>query len=209
MNDKIGSQSLTNLDSRKRSPIWEIERAVANECRSSKDGDVVDQVVVLEIKSFAVVESIRKLRLLISTLAVKSIPQTRKFERADTSRCRLHRWSFSRPFRSPITTSPPTSALHTRGCLTTVLQSMVPLPHHAQLNKLCRRFAPRSHGSRFKSISSRNCDLTPRNAPALSHWICPTSACSSSPFLLKNFRGALTIQSQCRQFGLNITEGRC
>ena len=194
MNDKIGSQSLTNLDSRKRSPIWEIERAVANECRSSKDGDVVDQVVVLEIKSFAVVESIRKLRL-ISTLAVKSIPQTRKFERADTSRCRLHRWSFSRPFRPPITTSPPTPALHTRGCLTIVFQPMAPMPHHAQLNKLHSHFAPRSHASRFKSISGQKCNLTPRNAPALSHWTCPPSACSSSPFLLKILRAVLTIQT--------------
>ena len=73
-----------------------------------------------------------------------------------------------------------------RRCILEHAQQMAPLPHHAQLNKLCRHFAPRSNTSRFKSISSRNCDLTPRNAPALSHWTCPTSACSSSPFLLKN-----------------------
>ena len=44
-------------------------------------------------------------------------------------------------------TSLPPPALHTRACLTTVFQPMVPLPHHAQLKKLHRNFAPRSHAT--------------------------------------------------------------
>ena len=40
-----------------------IVRAVANKCRSSEDGNVLDKVVVVEIKSFAAMESICKARL--------------------------------------------------------------------------------------------------------------------------------------------------
>ena len=66
MIDKIRSQTMTHLDSRKRSPTWMLVRAVANECRSSEDGNVIDEVVVVEIKSFAAMESICKARLPMS-----------------------------------------------------------------------------------------------------------------------------------------------
>ena len=78
-----------------------------------------------------------------------------------------------------------------------------------QLNKLRRHFAPRSHTSSYKSISSRNCKLTPRNASALSHWTCPTSPRSFLPFIPKILRVVLTIQSQYKRFEFNVTEGRC
>ena len=162
------------------------------------------------IKSFAVVESIRKLRLRISTSTVELTPLRPERSKEPTPHTADSIVGRSLAlFVHLSTTSPPTPALHTRECLTTVFQPMAPMPHHAQLNKRCKHFAPQSYISRFKSISSRKCNLTPRNAPALSHWTCPTSACSSSPFLLKFFRGALTIQSQCRQVGLDITKGRC
>ena len=63
--------SLMHLDSRKRSPTWKIARAVANECRSSEDGDIVDKVVIVGIKSFAELESVCKPRLRISTSTVE------------------------------------------------------------------------------------------------------------------------------------------
>ena len=53
MNDKLRSQSLTHPDLRiVRSPTRNIARAVTNEYRSNEDGDVVDDVVVVEMKSF-------------------------------------------------------------------------------------------------------------------------------------------------------------
>ena len=66
--------SVMHLDSRKRSPTWKIAIAVANECRGSKDGDVVDEVVVVKITSFVVVVSICNLRLRISTSTVELTP---------------------------------------------------------------------------------------------------------------------------------------
>ena len=169
MNDKRGSQRLTHLDSRKLSPTQKIARAVANRCRSSEDGDEVDEVVVVDIKSFAVVESICKLRLRISTSTVESTPLRPEHLKEPTPHTADSIVGRSLTlFVHLSTTSPPTLALHTRACLTTVFQPMAPLAHHAQLHKLLRHFAPRSHGSHFKSISSQNCDLTPRNAPALS-----------------------------------------
>ena len=63
---------------------------------SSEDGDVVDKVMVVEIKSFAVVRCICELRLHIYT------SETRTLERSDASRCQRHRWSLSRSFRSSI-----------------------------------------------------------------------------------------------------------
>ena len=42
----------------------------SNECRSSEDGDIVHEVAVVEIKSFAVLESVCKLHLHISTSTV-------------------------------------------------------------------------------------------------------------------------------------------
>ena len=154
------------------------------------------------IKNFAVVESICKPRLRISTSTAEST-----FLRSERPKEPTPHAADSIVGRSLAlfvhlsTTSPPTPALHARARLTTVFQPMAPLPHHAQLNKLRRHFAPQSHTSRFKSISSWSCHLTRRNAPALSHWTCPTSARSSSPFLLKNLRAGLTIQSQCKRFG--------
>ena len=79
-----------------------------------------------------------------------------------------------------------------------VFQPMASLPHHAQLNKLPRHFAPRLQTLLLKTISSQNCNLTQWNASALSHWTCPTSDRLSSPFLLKHLRAVLTIQSQCK-----------
>lgn len=38
-----------DVGSRKHSPAWNIAGAAANDCRSSEDGDVVDEVVVVEI----------------------------------------------------------------------------------------------------------------------------------------------------------------
>ena len=150
---------------------------------------------MVDIKSFAVVESIRKLRL-ISTSAVESIPLRPECSKDPTPPAADSIVGHSLAlFVHLSTTSPPTPALHTRGCLTTVYQPMAPLPHYAQLYKVHRNFAPRSDTSRFKSISSRNCNLTPRDAPALSHWTCPTSARWSPSFLLKKLRAALTIQS--------------
>ena len=209
MNDKRRSQRLTRLDSRKRSLTRKIARAVANECRSSGGGDIVDEVVVVEIESFAVLESICKLRLRLSTSTVGLTPlrsESKEPTRRATDSIVGHSLAL---FVHLSTTSPPTAALHTRRYLTAVFQPTAPLPHHAQPNKLHSHFAPRSHASRFKSISGRKCNLTPRNAPALSHWTCPTSACSSSPFLLKNLRAVLTIQSQCKRLEFNVTEGRC
>ena len=204
MSDKIRSQNLTHLDSRKCSPTVKIARAVANKCRSSRDGAVVDEVVVVEINSYAVVESIYKPCLLISTSTIEVTPLRRE--------C----WEGPMPHaadsivgRSPTlfvylsATFPPTPVLHTRGCLTTVFQPMAPMPHHAQLNKRRIHLHPRLHTSRFKSTSSRNCRLTPQNAPALSHWTGPTSARSSSPFLLKFLRAVLMIQSQGKWFEFN------
>ena len=49
-------------------------RAVANECRSSEDGNVIDEVVVVEIKSFVVIESICKARLRMSAPTAESTP---------------------------------------------------------------------------------------------------------------------------------------
>ena len=187
VSDKIRSQNLTHLDSRKRSPTVKIARAVANECRSSRDGAVVDEVVVVEINSYAVVESIYKPRLLISTSTIEVTPLRRECWEGPTPHA-----ADSIVGRSPAlfvylsATFPPTPVLHTRACLTTVFRPMAPMPHHAQLNKRRIHLPPRSHTSRFKSSSSRNCSLTPQNAPALSHWTCPTSARSSSPFLLKS-----------------------
>ena len=155
MNDKRGSQSLMHLDSRKRSPTRRIARAVANGCRSSEDGEVVDEVVVVRITSFAVVESICKLHLRISTSTAEIIPLRPEYSKEPTGHAADT--IIGRSLALPVhlsTTSPPTPALHTRACLTTVFQPMAPLPHYAQLNKLCRHFARRSHGSRFKSISS-------------------------------------------------------
>ena len=106
------------------------------------------------------------------------------------------------------TTSPPTLALHTRACFTTVFQPTAPLPHHAQLSKL-RRQSLLYRTARVSILSSRNYNLTRRNAPALSHSTCPTSARSSLPFLLTNLRAVLTIQSQCKRFGFDVTDGRC
>ena len=149
---------------------------------------------MVEIKSFAVVESIYEPRLRIPTSTVELAPL-----RAESSKEPTPPAADSIVGRSPAlfvhvcTTSPPTLALHTRAYLTTVFQPMAPLPHHAQLNKLRRHFAPRSHTSRYKSISSRNCNLTPRNASALSHWTCTTSPRSFSPFIPKFLRAVLTI----------------
>ena len=146
-----------------------IARAVANECRSGGGGDIVDEIVVVEIKSFAVLESICKLRLRLSTSTVESTPLSPEHSKETTRHTADSIVGHSLAlFVHLSTTFPPTSALHTRACLTTVFQPLAPLAHDAQLHKLCRHFAPRSHGSRFKSISSRNCDLTARNAPALS-----------------------------------------
>ena len=88
------------------------------------------------------------------------------------------------------TTSPPTPALHTRACLTTVFQPMTPLPYYAQLNKLRRHFAPRSHGSRFKSISS----------PHFTECTCPVT------LGLSNFRSFVpAIPSQKFESGVDDT----
>ena len=149
---------------------------------------------MVRITSFAVFESICKLRLRISTSTAELTPLRPEYSKEPTRHAADSVVGRSLAvFVHLSTASPPTPALHTRECLTTVFQPMAPMLHHAQLNKLRRHFAPRSHGSRFKSISSRNCDLTPRNAPALSHWTCPTFAHSSSPFLVKNLKAVLTI----------------
>ena len=52
MNDNLRSQSLTHLDFKKRSPTRNIARAVTNECRSNEEDDVIDDDVVVEMKSF-------------------------------------------------------------------------------------------------------------------------------------------------------------
>ena len=99
MNDKRGSQSLTHLDSRKCSPTRRIARAIANGCRSNEDGDVVDEVMVVEIKSFAVAEIICETRLHISTSTTELIPlRPEHSKQPNASCCQLHRWSFSRHF---------------------------------------------------------------------------------------------------------------
>ena len=84
MNEKIRSRSLAHLDSRKRSPTRNNARAAAEECMSSEDGDVVNRVMVVEIKSFAVVKCICKLRLHLYT------SQTRTLKTGDASHCQLH-----------------------------------------------------------------------------------------------------------------------
>ena len=159
-----------HLDSRKCSPTVKIARAVANKCRSGGGGNIVDEVLVVEIRSFAVVESICKLRLRLSTSTVELTPLRSEHSKEPTWHAANSIVGHSLAlFVHLSTTFPPTSALHTRTCLTMVFQPMAPLAHHTQLHKLCRHFAPRSHGSRFKSICSWNCNLTPLNAPALSH----------------------------------------
>lgn len=42
------------------------EPDAANECRSREDGDIIDEVVIVELKSFAELESVCKLCLHIS-----------------------------------------------------------------------------------------------------------------------------------------------
>ena len=49
-------------------------RVAANQCRSSEDGNVIDEVVVVEIKSFAVIESTCKARLRMSTSTAELTP---------------------------------------------------------------------------------------------------------------------------------------
>ena len=143
VSDKIRSQNLTHLDSRKRSPTSTSTIEVTplrRECWEGPTPHAADSIVGRSPALFVYLSA----------------------------------------------TFPPTPVLHTRACLTTVFRPMAPMPHHAQLNKRRIHLPPRSHTSRFKSTSSRNCSLTPRNAPALSHWTCPTSTRSSSPFLLKS-----------------------
>ena len=50
--DRSGVNLSIYLDFRKRSPIRNIARAVMNECRSNEEGDVVDDDVVVQMKSF-------------------------------------------------------------------------------------------------------------------------------------------------------------
>ena len=160
---------------------------------------------MVEIKSFAVVESIYKPLLRTPTSTVELAPL-----RAECSKEPTPPAADSIVDRSPavfvhiFTTSPPTLALHTQAYLTTFFQPMAPLPRHTQLDKLRTHFAPRSHTSRYKHISSRYCNLTPRNAPALSHWTCPTSPRSFSPFIPKFLRAVLNIQSQCKRSEFNV-----
>ena len=143
MNDKIRSQSLTHLDSRKRSPTSKIVRAAANECRSSEDGNVIDEVVVVEIKSFAVIESTCKARLRMSTSTAELTPLRPERSKEPTPHAADSIVGRSLAlFVHLSTTSPPTPALHTRACLTTIFQPMAPPPQQAQLNKLRRHFAP-------------------------------------------------------------------
>ena len=108
------------------------------ECRSSEDGDIVHEVAVVEIKSFAVLESVCKLRLRISTSTVDqhlSDQNVRKSRRLtlptpslvvlsllssiyppplrQSQRCMLEhasRQSSSLRHRCPITPSPTSSA---------------------------------------------------------------------------------------------------
>ena len=100
---------------------------------------------MVEIKSFAVVESIYKPLLRIPTSTVELAPL-----RAECSKEPTPPAADSIVDRSPavfvhiFTTSPPTLALHTRAYLTTFFQPMAPLPRHTQLNKLRTHFAPRS-----------------------------------------------------------------
>ena len=127
MNDKIRSQSLTHLDSRKRSPTSKIVRAAANQCRSSEDGNVIDEIVVVEIKSFAVIESICRACLRMSTPTAESTPLRLECSKEATPHAADSIIGRSLAlFVHLATTSPPTPALHTRACLTTVFQ----LWHH-------------------------------------------------------------------------------
>ena len=137
--DKIRSQSLTHLDSRKRSPTSKIVRAAANEYRRSEDGNVIDEVVVVEIKSFAVIESICKDHLHMSTTTTELTPLGPKCSKEVTPHAAhsIVGHSFAL-FVHLSTTSPPTPALHTQPCLMTVFQPMALPPHHAQLNNLRR-----------------------------------------------------------------------
>ena len=84
---------------------------------------------MVEIKSFAVVESIYKPRLRIPTSTVELAPL-----RAECSKEPTPPAADSIAGRSPalfvhvFTTSPPTPALHTQAWLTTAFQPMAPLP---------------------------------------------------------------------------------
>ena len=119
MNDNLRSQSLTHLDSRKRSPTSKIVRAAANECRRSEDGNVTDEVVVVEIKRFAVIESICKARLRISTPTAELTPLRRECSKEATPHAAGSIVGRSLAlFVHLSTTSPPTPALHNRACLT-------------------------------------------------------------------------------------------
>ena len=161
---------------------------------------------MVDIKSFAVVEGILKLRLRISTSTVKlTLPRPERSKEPTPHTADSIVGRSLALFVHLSTTSPPTPALHTRECLTTVFQPMAPLPHYAQLNKLRRHFAPRSHGSRFKSISS----------PHSTECTCPVT------LDLSNFRSLVLAippqifesdvddTGQCKRFEFNVTEGRC
>ena len=139
MNDKIRRQSLTDLDSRKRSPTCKIVRAVANECSSNEDGNVIDEVLAVEIKSFAVIESICKDRLRMSTSTAELTPLRPGCSREATPHAAHSIIGRSVAlFVHSSTASPLNPALHTRACVTAVVQPVAPPPHHAQLNKLHR-----------------------------------------------------------------------
>ena len=192
---------------RKRSPTWKIARAIANECRSSEDGDIVDKVVIVGIKSFAELESVCKPRLRISTSTVDqhlSDQNVRKSRRLMLPTPLLVVLSLLSSIYPPPLRQSQRYMLEHASRQSSSLRHRCPItpgPTSSANTSLLDRI-PRASNVLPAGIA------TPLHGMHLPHWTCPTAARSSSPCLLKNLRPVLTMQSQCTSFESNIAEGR-